>query len=364
MNEGRLSSVQIIRGIAACLVVFLHASSQTRHGVLGGWPVWGLAGVDFFFVLSGFVITYISIDHFGDKKYFSYFLSRRLLRIYPIHWFFAILFLLLLPAMTSEKALDLPGIVQSMLLYPLPQRHHVNSVTWTLSHEIIFYSIFASAFWLRRNYFLALLGVWTSSILLFSYWKFSNNYALITVLSRMNYEFLYGCAVAFMIRKGYYPRGRIFAIAAIAAGVSFLIGTRIANPEMTDVRFLVRLRHLYFGLPCAAILFGCVLLESGSRTRIKQFLLFIGDASYSIYLVHPLVIGLLMKRAKLGTFITDKHLIFALLASCSIAAGCLAYACVEKPLLKWLYSRSPWNKRALVESTPPAAPSALPETAS
>lgn len=343
MNGGRLDNIQILRGIAACLIVFVHASGRVQDRILDGWLLVGFSGVDLFFVLSGFIILYVSYEHLGSKEYFSYFLSRRLIRVYPIHLVIAMAILIIFPIVIQNKSLDLLGIFRSLMLYPTPTKFHINPPTWTLSHELIFYLIFSSAFWLRRSHFIALMAVWLSGIILYSQWRFTGDFAVKTLLSTKNYTFFYGCVIAYVVKNDLLPRSRSLAAGLVLAGTGFLLWTRASHPELDSFLALVQLRHLYFGIPCAAIVLGAVLLKAGPSRSPKRFLLLVGDASYSIYLIHPLIMNILMTKVKLGTM-GNYVFVFLTLTISAIAAGLLAYLWIEKPLLQWLYARSPWHK--------------------
>jgi len=78
-----LNSVQILRGVAAFGVLFYHATRWI--GPLPGIEI-GAAGVDLFFVISGFIMVYASEPMFGQRGATRHFLVRRIIRIVPLYW--------------------------------------------------------------------------------------------------------------------------------------------------------------------------------------------------------------------------------------------------------------------------------------
>ena len=91
-DNGKMRSIEAARALAAFAVVLLHAANLMRvehfsgHIGLGGIFDFGYVGVDFFFVLSGFIITYVHFTDIGRIERLPRYLWRRFSRIYPIFW--------------------------------------------------------------------------------------------------------------------------------------------------------------------------------------------------------------------------------------------------------------------------------------
>src|SRR3954465_15445966 len=81
-----------LRGVACLLVVCYH-----NFPVLHGYLFFGWLAMDIFFVLSGFLITDILLNTFGEKNYLKNFYARRILRVFPLYYTSLIFFLLVLP---------------------------------------------------------------------------------------------------------------------------------------------------------------------------------------------------------------------------------------------------------------------------
>ena len=142
MKSGRLTGIEAGRGVAALLVLGVHARDHLFKNFgqsvpLGDLFVFGHAGVDFFFVLSGFIILYVHAKDIGRPHRLSHYLQRRFTRIYPFYW---AALLLTLAVMSVSKAQIFPSffhVVSSVLLIPL-SGDPVIPVAWTLQNEVTF----------------------------------------------------------------------------------------------------------------------------------------------------------------------------------------------------------------------------------
>src|SRR4028119_1297881 len=137
-----LNLLQVYRGIAAVLVVLFHLnyiSVQTFNQVIffnlfkGGW-----IGVDYFFVLSGFIMVYVHRSVIGKKDQLKSFLVKRAVRIYPIYWIITLTLwclFLVIPAFANNQDLSLGHVIVSLLLIPQKDQF-ILEVGWTLTYEI------------------------------------------------------------------------------------------------------------------------------------------------------------------------------------------------------------------------------------
>jgi exopolysaccharide production protein ExoZ len=141
-----LSSLQLFRGIAAVLVILHHSTtilkqSTGKEFVWGIFEPFGSHGVDFFFVLSGFIILYAHYNDIGKANLVQYF-KKRFVRIYPVYWIRVIPLipiLFLFPAIGAQGTeTELSVIIESVLLIPNETPPFLG-VAWTLTHEILFY---------------------------------------------------------------------------------------------------------------------------------------------------------------------------------------------------------------------------------
>jgi peptidoglycan/LPS O-acetylase OafA/YrhL len=159
-----LNSLQVGRGLAALSVVAFHLSTALGDPRYGGTRVFSLytrrgnLGVDFFFVLSGFIILHAHKADLGRPARLGRYLYRRFVRLYPIYWLYTLvlttLVLTTLVAAGQAVVLKLPqtlaGWVSAVFLIRLSQESPPLGVAWTLFHEVAFYLFFSLAILNRR----------------------------------------------------------------------------------------------------------------------------------------------------------------------------------------------------------------------
>jgi exopolysaccharide production protein ExoZ len=311
---GKLRSLQIVRFVAAAMVVWFH----TAHTALGA------AGVDVFFVLSGYVISLVAQGRTAGG-----FLRDRLTRIFPIYYVCTIPWVVLV-LLYGRPDLNTPqSIAATLTLWPVYD--HITgpllAAGWSLCFEVLFYVGMAAVLVWRRlawllpaAYGLSLIAAYATGLPLF---RFIGN-PLIA-------EFGLGLALA-RIRFKSRPGGA----AAICVGVAALL---LAGPVFAD-RFVVSggvwdlnspERPLVWGLPAALVVWGALQFDPLSG-RISAWLSDLGDASYSIYLTHLFTIVALAPI-----------LPWPLTFLAAIVVGVAAHKRIEKPLMAFF--RNLWRTR-------------------
>ncbi len=292
-RPGRIPSVQILRALAALLVVTGHALYEARafdaSGIvarIAALPVWTF-GVDLFFVLSGFIMMWTFGERFGRRAASRDFLGRRLQRIVPLYWFFTGLMIaatLLVPARLETAAFSVEHAFLSLLFIPhiAPQGgfHPILSLGWTLMYEMFFYLAFALALFLPRRTGLAALTLLfavlyavasLSSVLPVALQMFWGD----TVL----FEFLLGVLFYFIQKEGRLTLVRLAPLLLVCASIGF-----------AAMRGGIALRLFQSGIPALGVfgLFFWMLPEV--KLRAWVFLVLVGEASYTLYLSHPFVL--------------------------------------------------------------------------
>ena len=264
----KLPSIQVLRAVAACAVVVLHAYPNP-HAPIGN-AGYGAFGVDLFFVISGFIMAQVAQGRSATQ-----FLRDRLWRIYPLWWVAVLPLLFMVPRGPLS-------IGSSLTLWPIFAGEYyvpVLKVGWTLSFELLFYAGMTVALASRAvmpltlyALFLLLGSLVTASPLLHF------------VGSPMVLEFLMGLTIARL------PRRAVF-VWFIPAGLTLLL---LTSPGMGDVEATLRgdnalQRAIEWGLPAALIVSGTLSVEHLFRHRLFRLPVSLRDASYSVYLFHPLV---------------------------------------------------------------------------
>ncbi|MDB5199018.1 MAG: Acyltransferase 3 [Chitinophagaceae bacterium] len=341
-----LQLIQVLRGIASLLVVLLHCSRNSteilQQRFLGDVFLFGGAGVDIFFVLSGFIITYTNFKFIGKSDHFNFFIRRRVVRIYPTYWIIISLFLLLqvlLPSFyRTHFSFDFINIISTYLL--LPGHVMVNGVSWTLSYELFFYLLFSLAFFIPQkkwSFYIAMLYAAIIILLPVMGYNFENDNSLLSLVTYpMNVEFFMGVLVGVLISK---ISNKIAMPLIITGSILFLMSAVFFNLNYYLVPNTFN-RVILFGIPSFFIITGLVKYELNKKIKVHNIFLLLGEASYSLYLIHLPVLAASFKIfSKLN--MTNNLFIncIIILIVCIICyASILFYKFVEKPIIARLNS--------------------------
>ena len=344
-HQKNLQFIQMLRGIACILVALMHISVtffNTYHSYfLGNIFKFGGSGVDIFFVLSGFIITYSNRQYITRASGIGKFLKKRAIRIFPIYWIIISFFLLvqlLLPGFyRTHFPLNFSTIVTTYLLWP--NHNMVNGVSWTLTNELFFYLLFTIALLVpQKKAILFFLFAYLFFLIVLPILPFvtigSNNTFTSLLIFPMNIEFLMGILVVLFLEQFPIKWCMPFAV----AGTGLFIVSAIAFDNGISFFHSVYDRALLFGFPSFLIILSLVKYELAVGIKINNLTLRIGDASYSIYLFHLPVIAAFFKiMAKLPL---TNHFILVML-SCGVLifvcfTGLLIYKNIEAPVIKRL----------------------------
>lgn len=331
-----LHSIQAGRGLAAVFVLLFHLS-----GIVFGNPKYfptrpfgaifdgGHSGVDFFFVLSGFIIMHAHRRDIGRPESCGQYIARRLTRIYPVYWVVLAAWAPLYLAVPG-RAVDVADVVGSVLLLPSGGRMILDPA-WTLCHEVTFYGAFLVLI-VAPRVGAALFALWGAAIVLA--WPALSDLptALRVLLSPFNLLFPIGIGAALVLRSGVrLPAGPLLALGASAFLACGLIEP-YAGREGAGLFW-----RLGYGMSAAAAIIGAARLELAGRIATPAVLFALGEASYSIYLTHfPTM--LLFAKLTAGAAAPD-WLMFLLIGGATLGIGVAFHLLVEKPMLLWMKGR-------------------------
>lgn len=345
-TRGGIESIQILRGVAALLVVQYHISTM----LIGFGPDLflrfahvGQAGVDIFFVISGFIMSYVASS---TPQTPTGFVTNRIVRIVPLYWFATSLYIA--GALLGLKPfglvpMDAEYLIKSYLFLPMtkPGTESMTPVIlqgWTLNYEIFFYVAFGVALLMRperpHTTVIALLVAILLGMHLLPQSGVISFYGNSIML-----EFAFGIVLARLHGAGLRVPGWI-AVGLVAAGSGLLIMSS-ADPESYRV--------FKWGMPSVLIVAGALWFPRLEGNPFKRLLVHIGDASYSIYLMHFLVVQSVPKFILVAGLPLDSvamPYVFILAGTLgSIALGMLTYHLIEKPSIRYL--RNFGKRRAL-----------------
>ncbi len=341
----KLRLVQVLRAVAALMVVAHHATILLEERMREPNSIWlgGTAGVDLFFVISGFVMMLTSARLGRGVRAGLRFFGRRLERVVPLYWIVTtvkLVTMLMIPALAIHVVGTAWHVVASYLflpsLGPTGTMEPLVVVGWTLNLEMLFYVLVALALLLRAPV-VAVVGAALVALTAISFVSDLPSALLHTWASPIVLEFLFGMLLAKAARAGRLP-GRWGSALLLGAGWLVLLATPWAMVSVW--------RALLWGVPATAVLAGALGLEQTLGPRAPRWALELGDASYSVYLSHGFVlplVGLLLLPAKLhGVMLRSAVLATSLLLSALV--GELVYRAVELPIMlrlgRWRSVRS------------------------
>lgn len=354
-------TMQVVRAVACLAVVFTHVAALEYFFQLHFLPtrailLAGPGGVDAFFVVSGFIIGATTRTDLGRADRLPGYLFRRFWRIYPVFW------VALAAGVAAHVAFPIrpgelfgPGWGENLLgtLALLPDSPFVAAlpVAWTLSSEVAFYLSVGLLFLLPRRAAAPALLAWGAVVLGLAVagHRPGNRFAALWA-SPFVLEFLAGCFIArWPVRLGGRRAAAIGLAAAAWLGVG--LGLKLAFDPTWDVRDY-RERVLVFGPAFALAVLALTGWERTGGWIGPRWLARLGDASYSIYLVH---LPCLHAAFWVLFWVNWSHsrsghaAWVVLMVAAGVLPGLAFYRLVERPLLG-VWKRKP----AAGPETPPA----------
>jgi peptidoglycan/LPS O-acetylase OafA/YrhL len=330
-----LDSLQALRALAAVSVVLYHIDFLGR----------GAFGVDVFFVISGFIICYVTAkEHRG-------FLVKRLIRIVPLYWtgtLAVFLLAMLAPSLLRTTSDSLTGLVNSLLFIPYAKDsgrvYPVLFLGWTLNYEMFFYLLYALALGFNRK--LAPFIVCVALLVLVLAGQIATPSSVIGrfYTDPILLEFCYGIVVFQVWPAAQATLQRVRAPTLFAAAATLLLAMAAVLAENSSYRCVL------WGLPAAMLVLFLLALQG--RVAFPSAVVALGDASYSLYLFHPYALkavektfGPLAEAAPGSLFAATFYVALSMmLAAC-------AYRYFERPTINllrgWLLSEGHAASRAM-----------------
>jgi exopolysaccharide production protein ExoZ len=282
-HTGQVVTIQYLRAAAALGVLIFHGSGYRT----------GAAGVDIFFVISGFIMMSSASRREWQVGNFA---LHRIVRIVPMYWLITVALAgtaVILPSMFRRLRPHLAQFTMSLLFIPhLDSYGHPWPLVvqgWSLNLEVLFYAVFALSLALRRwrtGFLAAALAALALSSLVVP-----RDAALArTYCNPMFLEFLLGIIAGRLWLSGRLF-GRNLAVAMIIAALAAFAATSVLH---TDLAFALPQqpeweRVLVWGVPAFVLAVGVLSLEYNGSVRKLPIALLLGDASYCLYLVQGLI---------------------------------------------------------------------------
>ena len=361
-----LPVLEITRGVACAIVVLFHcfnALYKAKGIDVTGWHerlmYVAASTVDVFFVISGFIMLYVSHGDFGRPGATLNFAVRRGIRLLPMYWLFTAGYALILLDRASERADPdtLPLILSSFVFWPwwrpdgFPKVAPLLPQGWTLLFEVYFYFLFTlfiawgSLRSITRWLPVVFGGVIATAFLL----PPSGPRAMLT--NPIVFDFWLGIVLCQVYLSGWRPtRWQRFVFVALA-----LMGAIAFSPLAHYSAY----RPLMWGIP-AVLLLAATLDLSGGSTRLARGGVALGAMSYSLYLAHMLVVEPIAHSFRKGAYALPIPVLALIMFGLCLLGGAIFYYAVERPVTRWLNRKWSAHKARHVHASSRASPE--PET--
>ena len=330
-HDNHFNNIQVLRAVSAIFVILEHVRFLNC----------GAFGVDIFFCISGFMIM------FSTHKSTKHFIKKRAIRILPLYYIMTVgtfLLLLLFPSMFEQTTADPIFLLKSLLFIPFDIGSGVLQplmrIGWTVNCEVFFYLLFFIAFHISHKYRGLICSVFLGVIVLvnhtlptdFAPLRFYGNPVMLDfILGILCYYAAWG--IYNLYQK--HSEGKLFPIISVFSlltAISILVILVITKPSINILSFR---RPFLWGLP-ALVLVLCFFV-AGLHYQMPRPLIFIGNMSFSIYLIHYYPV-MLLDRMVFDFSVYSPFAVFGVIISILICLGCsyISWLLIEKHLTRIL----------------------------
>jgi len=336
-HEDRIDCIQGLRAIAAIAVVVAHLNIPSL-AIATAW------GVDLFFVISGFIVCYVTEKSTGG------FLIKRVIRVIPLYWggTLGVFFLaLVVPSLFETTTADAGQLIKSLLFIPYKKGDEFSPILfqgWTINYEMFFYSLFALSMWINHRHRVGICSMLIVGAVvggrLFPFDLIIMQFFTGTILL----EFVFGmlCYTALWRLGIYVAKKRSMASRVAWTALALVLIVCISIPALNPV---VEDRVARYGV-ISALSFICVLYGLWG-IKLPGPVVLLGDASYCLYLAHPYFTKVIEGALRSGfAFLgspVGQTMYECFTAGLVLVLSCLVsmlfYKSVEEPVTRYLRAR-------------------------
>ncbi len=335
--KNKILGIEACRGIAAVFVVFYHVSllinTAYKTSYIKEILHFGHSGVDFFFVISGFIILFIHYDDIDRPSRLLYYARQRFTRLMPTYWVALVISVIMLIIGGHEIFLK-NNLAWSLFLLP-SNKPLIIGVAWTLRCEIFFYIVFCTLIFNKRIGLFFIFS-WLVLTILYSVYGFKFSFLPGQAYTPFNIEFFFGMLVAYACKNyDIYMPSYAILIGIFAFFISAVL------EDMHVINGYHSMAKIFYGIPSAFIIFSIVSYSKKESLNIPTFLRLLGSASYSIYLFQFIFIGTVWQfiiKTNLNLSI-PVFIQFIFLVSAAVIGGIITSRMIEHPLIGIFRSR-------------------------
>jgi peptidoglycan/LPS O-acetylase OafA/YrhL len=345
---GQIDGIQVLRAIAVFLVAWLHGGQQLGAWRIAELPHFSAFGIDIFFVISGFIMSSVLLrTRQAPGLHATWgFLKRRLIRIFPIYWLFA---LLGCARLLHGHGFFLQNYFPSFLLLPglYPRYPLVYGFSWTMIFEMFFYYVLAAILLVTvKRAVLVSIAFFGAAVLLGTVIGIQRP-VWIAFTSPLLLEFIFGAIAALAFLRFGQRRRLGISMLIVGAAVSLYMRAHPQKGGAAGIDMVLSsvgaMRHsLTWGLAAMMIVSGVIFWSPSTQSLPGKIAVILGNASYSAYLGSALLIeftGRLLVRLGGHPSIGKEVLFQFLLVVTVFLGGWICYQFVEWPMIRWLQAK-------------------------
>ena len=284
MGDGLLNKIEIIQ----VLRFFAAFSVMMVHLPIIGFGIWG---VDIFFVISGFIMMYVTENN--QKN----FLIKRIIRIVPLYWILTLgvfSIAIFYPDLLNNTTANFEHLIKSLFFIPFDKNGSghfpILFLGWTLNFEIIFYILFSISLIFSKKNKLILSSVFIVLFLLFNSFLSDKYFISASYFDFIFFEFIFGMT-AFVIWKKFKNKIPLNLFNHLIFLLFLFLTTFILN-------YFYAIRSISYGVPAFILLIYFLFFLNDKR--FPKIFVTLGDASYCIYLLHPYIVQSFYKIFEIG----------------------------------------------------------------
>lgn len=326
-----IANVQLLRAIAALMVIAVHCKEILQPIGIGSYYLDAASvGVDLFFVISGFIMAHTTASRSQTPKSF---LINRIVRLVPLYWIltaFVFGLSIIMPNLFQATRASAADFVRSLLFVPYERSdgtiRPMLFLGWSLNYEMFFYIIFAASLTIHHNIW-RIMAASAAIIALVCYGAISDpqQTALKFFTRPIMLEFVLGMMIALVYNRLPSSHSAAGLKICVAAFGLFLL----------PLTYFVPFYDLpTTGIAAAIVVAAAVTMErSGLKLKMASLIL-LGNASYSLYLIHPFVAQSITKVVKTANLLTVQWVMTAMIMIyvVSCLAAVILFRLVEAPM--------------------------------
>ena len=360
----RIDVIQLLRGIAAILICVFHLkglfnTATTHYGttLFGG----GAIGVLLFCIISGFIIYYTTRKSDGSPLYVKNFMIKRLIRIIPLYYIMVLFWVFAYDTHLDYFSKDIMTLVKTFSFVPMfdsPAGPAYGmpplKVGWSLNYEIFFYIIIAATLFVKRFRWEMVFAVFAGLVILIP--LLSRGFVSFNPSINYHFGFLYlslmtnpillyfavGVALGILFESSFEIRAKWIQTSLLILSIFLFLLTYFRVSPMFNNFFI----NLFI---CGTLVFALLFFNKNNGIRVPALFVYLGDMSYSLYLIHPTIVIVFPRFLRLlgiGGKLNGTIYFFVLMIVI-LSLAVLSYELIEKRLLKKLATllTTPRNKK-------------------